>query len=539
MLWLALYFPRLSIEWVEQACMSGANDDPTPAIALGNRSHILASNAAALAKGVQPALKRATALALVPELKLLEQDLRQEQQALESMALTCLQFTPSVSLQYEASLEAGLGLKPAAGTDLQPRPAGLLLELQASLLLFGGRDPLLARIRQALAAHGFTMRMASAPVPGGAWLLALAQGEHDDAPLHVGHEGELNARLAPLPVFLLRQARPCLELLHGIGVRSLRDLAQLPRAGLARRFGKELLLAVDQALGKQPEPRRYFEAPAQFHQKLALLAQVENAQALLFAAQRLMQQLWQWLALRHAAVHQLLLLAVHEDHEPTRFELRLTEASRDLQRLSGLLRERLNVTPLPAPAETLILEAGDIVALDPPTESLFPMPRSARESLGRLIERLQVRLGRDQVQQVLLAQDHRPEAAYDLRPLEDLKPLLRGTPERAQAVTAGLVPGSSSALPGACAGWPESAPGLPRPLWFLPRPLPISERQQRPFYQSPLHLLAGPERIESGWWDNQLVQRDYFIAEDTQNNLYWLFRQRFPTPGWFIQGRFG
>jgi hypothetical protein len=35
------------------------------------------------------------------------------------------------------------------------------------------------------------------------------------------------------------------------------------------------------------------------------------------------------------------------------------------------------------------------------------------------------------------------------------------------------------------------------------------------------------------------VQRDYFIAEDEQNNLYWLYRQRFPKPGWFIQGRFG
>jgi protein ImuB len=116
---------------------------------------------------------------------------------------------------------------------------------------------------------------------------------------------------------------------------------------------------------------------------------------------------------------------------------------------------------------------------------------------------------------VLIAQDHRPEDAYELRPLDDIKRLANSEPILA------------------------CLPGLPRPIWFFAQALSIGERQNRPYYQSTLHLLAGPERIESGWWDNHLVQRDYFIAEDEQNNLYWLYRQRFPAPGWFIQGRFG
>ena len=35
-----------------------------------------------------------------------------------------------------------------------------------------------------------------------------------------------------------------------------------------------------------------------------------------------------------------------------------------------------------------------------------------------------------------------------------------------------------------------------------------------------------PERIEGGWWDATLVQRDYFIAEDDQAKWLWIYRTR-------------
>ncbi len=542
MLWLALYFPRLSIELVEQAfliekpCLAAPPtsealiEQEPPPLAITTTTHVLSSNKTATALGVQPGLKRATALALAPDLKLFTQDPRREQQALDTIALTVLQFTPNVSMQYEVSLEAALGLKAASGRDQNTRPAGLLLELEASLLLFGGRERLLARIQAALNPAHFTLRLALAPYPSSAWLLALANSSPGQGKtiITAEHDGELNSRLAPLPLSLLKSSRPHLEVLETIGARSIKDLVQLPRAGLARRFGKALLTELDQVLGKSPELRQFYEAPLEFNQKLELLWDVENAQALLFAAQRLMQQLCQWLSLRHAAVSQLELLAEHEDRSATRFEIRLTEPSRDLSRLMSLLRERLNVSQLKAPAHTLLLNCQEIVSMTPPTQDLFPLPQTARESLGRLVERLQVRLGREQVQQVLIAQDHRPEDAYELRPLEDFKNVGQKSPQ----TKAGQSESTGSPLL-------TSLPGLPRPLWFFPKPISITERQNRPFYQSQLNLLAGPERIESGWWDNHLVQRDYFIAEDEQNNLYWLYRQRFPTPGWFIQGRFG
>ena len=60
----------------------------------------------------------------------------------------------------------------------------------------------------------------------------------------------------------------------------------------------------------------------------------------------------------------------------------------------------------------------------------------------------------------------------------------------------------------------------------------------------PLRLLSGPERIESGWWDAALAERDYFIAQLPGGALVWVYRARLPlaaspASGWFLHGRFG
>jgi protein ImuB len=91
----------------------------------------------------------------------------------------------------------------------------------------------------------------------------------------------------------------------------------------------------------------------------------------------------------------------------------------------------------------------------------------------------------------------------------------------------------------------------PRPLWLLHQPIALRERNQRPWWHGPLRLLSGPERIEGGWWDCHLVQRDYFIAEDEHAQWFWIYRTRgnqaAPQAGssrdvdasWYLQGIFG
>ena len=67
-----------------------------------------------------------------------------------------------------------------------------------------------------------------------------------------------------------------------------------------------------------------------------------------------------------------------------------------------------------------------------------------------------------------------------------------------------------------------------RPLWLLEAPRRLAENE--------FVLLAGPERIESGWWDGHEARRDYFIARTGDASLVWIFRER--ERGWFLHGIF-
>jgi protein ImuB len=52
-------------------------------------------------------------------------------------------------------------------------------------------------------------------------------------------------------------------------------------------------------------------------------------------------------------------------------------------------------------------------------------------------------------------------------------------------------------------------------------------------------LLAGPERIESGWWDGADARRDYYVAGDTRGARLWVYRECLGTQKWYLHGIFG
>jgi protein ImuB len=88
-------------------------------------------------------------------------------------------------------------------------------------------------------------------------------------------------------------------------------------------------------------------------------------------------------------------------------------------------------------------------------------------------------------------------------------------------------------------------PHLTRPLWLLPAPQPLAAdaRALPLLHGRPLLLRAGPERIEAGWWDGEFAARDYYVAQDDDGALLWVYRERVPPAtgesGWHLHGRFG
>jgi len=184
----------------------------------------------------------------------------------------------------------------------------------------------------------------------------------------------LTNALAPLPLAVLEPEVGELGALHAMGVRTLRDGLRLPRDGLARRFGPELLQVLDRALGRNSDPRPPFEPPPRFDARVALPAEVSETEALLFAARRLLLELCGVLRARGGGVQSLVLRLFHRAQAVSPVPLGLVAPSRDPHHLLGLLRERLERVRLTEPVREIGLAADVILPLDASNLDLFGAP---------------------------------------------------------------------------------------------------------------------------------------------------------------------
>ncbi len=501
MLWLGLHFPRLALDVLA----------PQPeAVAVIADERIVLADAVAEAAGIRPGMRLATAWAHLPQLTVLERRPDLEAAALNTLACWAGAFTPEVC---------------------QMPALSLLLDVGSCLRLFGGADALLQQVFDGCVAQGFGVHAAFAPTPlAASWLAQVSPGTHCFCPT------TLRKALAALPVAVLEAPPETSARLNSFGLTHLADLLALPPSALMRRIGTTPVLAMSRALGDLPDPRPRFAFPPRFAQTLELPAQVDHAAALLFAAQRLVAALCGWLAQRSAGITGCMLWLEHERGKDkrasaSRVELNFSDATRNPDRMRRVLRERLERYRLPAPVLAMRLEAHAPAALPGRSGQLFTTGAgSAVEpgSIAALVECLQARLGADSVLRPEVVADHRPECATRLRPWS-LSPAITDTNTHAKSRSM-----SNAATQG-------QVPDHMRPLWLLPEPEALAEQNGRPQRHGPLQLIAGPERIESGWWDAGEAQavgdvrRDYFIARSPRHECLWIFRTE---AGWFLHGVF-
>ena len=336
-----------------------------PGIAVLDQERVLACSAEARAAGVQPGMRRGGALMLQPQLRLHERAPEREAEALQSVAMALLQYTPLVAAAEHATL---------------------LMDVGASLRLFGGIRALCRRIRADLRALGFSASLSCAPTARGAWL--LARRRHG----RVLSMATLTRRLDRVRAESLIPAQPFALWFEGIGCYTLGDMRRLPRAGLQRRCGRPLLDWLDAAYGLAPELFDWIETPVTFKARLELFDRIEQADLLLVGAQRLLVQMMGWLCARQLAVERVVLLLEHERgrvaRPPSRLELSLAEPTWRDAHLVRLLKERLGQLQLEAPVIGLVLEALQLQAMEPPSESLFPDVGGSEDDQARLFELL-------------------------------------------------------------------------------------------------------------------------------------------------------
>jgi protein ImuB len=488
-LWLALHLPQLPLD---------IHPDLPPGKAVVEQNRIVACDTTALQAGVRPWMKPALARSLLPGIAILPRDAAAEERLLNTLACWAGTWTPRICVVPQT---------------------GLLLEIGSCLRLFGGFEQLHGAIIAGLDAQGYSVRSAAAPVAQGALWLALAgeNGACVDRP-------RLSATLDALSLSALDSefTAACISRLNSFGLATLGDVRRLPQSALTRRIGMAVMLQLACAYGEMPDTRENFVFPSRFDLGLELPVPVDNAEALLFASRRLVQALSGWLTQRQGGIRECMLLLEHRKQAATHVPLRFSELLRDGVRIETILRERLPRVALKTPVEALRLSADSVLELPGQSRMLFRKDGAQADAMPALIDRLRARLGEESVHGYAAVADHRPECVSAYAP-------------------GGRDSTSAGALTAA-----------PRPLYLLPTPQALAEQHGRPHHdKAPLLLLAGPERIEAGWWDEGErnadarpsgdIRRDYFVALAPDQRWLWIYREcpaKQTGGGWFLHGYF-
>lgn len=472
-LWLAVHLPRLAIEALHR-------DDPLQPHAAIEASRgtmrIASMNEAAAASGIEAGMTLAGGWALLPQLEVHEREPAKERECLYRLALRAQRFTPLSTLDEQA----------------------VLLEVRGSLALFGGAEALMARAAEMFTQARFTFSLALAPTPRAALWLARAQRR-----VHVDAPDELPGALGELPLAATGFAPDVLEHLHGLGARRLQDVMRLPRDGIGRRYGARIVRELDQALGRLPDVRLPVPLPKRFSTRLDVVHEISLTANLLPPLGRLLDELEDYLAVTQQGVRRMVIDLVHRDRSITPVAIGFANATRDGRRMRQLVEQRLESVALPAPVLEIGLKVTEMTLLAGADRSLFQEGRGD-DRWPEIVETLRMRLGDDAVASVAHVEDYRPERAWRF-----------------------VAPGQA-----------QDTAGLPnRPCWLLTPPQPLTERRGQPFLDGPLRIIDGPERIETGWWDEADVSRDYFSALDANHRRLWICRE-VKTGRWWWQGVF-
>lgn len=388
------------------------------------------------------------------------------------------------------SLIAAWAYRYSSDVLLDP-PRAVCLEVGRSLGLFGPWPRLEARLRRDLAELGFRHRIALASNPRAARVLA---GVHDSA--KVESPDALPMALASTPVTQAGLPPEAVALLASMGLRTLGQVLRLPRSALQRRCGKALIEALAVLLGERPDPLAPYRPPDRFDARIDFGCEVKHVHGLLFPLKRMLGDLAAFLAARDGGVQRFVIRCLHADAAPTDLSIGLLAPEREASALFEVAKLRLDQTRLPASVLELELHADELPPFAPQGADLLDQRAANALPWPQLVERLRARLGADAVYRLRADADPRPERAC----VRD---------DASSSATMHL---------------PQ------RPTWLLPRPIPLRGPAPK--------LLAGPERLETGWWDGGDMRRDYYIVELATGQRAWAFsapgeRGPFMLHGWF------
>ena len=473
MLWLCLSFPNLSID-----IFSIGDEIKEPVVIVESTNTIIASNNTSQQLGIQNGMALSAAYVLSNFIQVKHRNKNQEIKKLEEVATSLFKYSSQISIRL---------------------PSSVLVEIGASIKLFRGTQSLKNQITQTITDLGLHVHTGVSPTPLAAIWLSRYRSNTTAFTIN-----DLSQHLDPLPTSIIESGDISGMQLHDVGIKTIGQLARIPRSAVTQRWGTYALDQLDRAFGKKPDPQPFFSLPENFDSEVSLNLPASSVGELLFGLHRIIQSMTTYLQVKQYGVIQFELSIVNEEKLQHDFKFKLSAPSRNPKHLTHLVQERLNRESIPSRIESIHLRSIQETPLTPSSHSLLPHEEQSELSRSHLIDQLQARVGEKSVYGITVCADHRPEKS-----------------------------------------WGETIPGLHqhytklnhRPSWLLRIPKALTSVSDIPTLRGPLTIIDGPERIETGWWDDLGIKRDYFIALTQDYSQVWIYKDAVSNQ-WFLHGIF-
>jgi protein ImuB len=477
-LWLALYLPALPLQAYSRSIVESA-----PVVVFEReaaRTRVVARNSLASKQGIDKHMPLSTAHALCNTLIALPRESLREAALLERLANLATKITPNIHVQ---------------------QGFGLLLEISASLKLFGGSEALLAKIQYLTGQESVRTHAVIAPTASGArW---LARGHRQ---LIVEHD--IDAWLDDLAFDCTDFSSELIDEWHALNLHHLAALRSLPKAAIARRFGAEIISLIARAYGQAHESLPYWQPLAEFNEYVEFLDLARESTHWMPGVEALLKQLQVFLRSRAAAVQHIELNFQLGSLRQTCIALDAAHPTHHAKNWLRLIHAKLERQPVAHEVSRIDLYAQNITPLAFADTDLFERHRETDRDWKSLLHLLKLRMGSDALKALRTHGNALPES----RAASPFK-------NRSQSAT------------------PYSDGDL-RPHWLIDPPRMLSSREVRSFITS-IHLQQ-PERIQESWSQPDganTTQRDYYIARTPDYRALWVYRER-PRNDWYLQGIF-
>jgi len=459
------------------------------------RMIIKAVNPVAAANGIHIGMVVADSRAILPEVQVFNSQQGKDITLLSALAEWCIRYTPIVAIDP---------------------PDGLILDVSGCAHLWGGERPYLRDMVTRLSAFGYQVRPGMADTVGCAWAIA----RFGRLKLIVDAGGQVEA-LQHLPPVALRLENGIAEKLEKLGLTEIGSFMNMPRAALRRRFGENLLLRLDQALGQGIEYVQPIKPIESYQERLPSLEPIKTAPGIEHALRTLMEKLCKRLSTEEKGLRKAVFKCYRIDGNIQAIDIGTARPSRNVAHLLKLFEIKICQIKPALGIELFVLEAPVVELLSSSQEAIWNFSYNREMEIAELLDRIAVKVGMNTIHRYLPDEHHWPERSYKL-----------ATSLQEEATTT----------------WRDD---LPRPVHLLPNPELIEVTVAMPDYppmlfkyKGNLHRVQkadGPERIEQEWWIEQGLYRDYYCIEDDKGERYWLFRlghYQHAEPKWFIHGFF-